>query len=316
MTRFMALLIIALSLVHPQAPAISLRLFQSLISSIAPPLLYFPRPPQVASETLNLLGWVQQSNPEAQAAFERLVSYAAVRHFLKAICPNLDHWHFLWHMLVHYNTYTGAQTLQEPHLLRLCVALQVPIDGDEAVEDQLHTARCLEALEALLGSSLHNITTACNAEVTEVCLCPPPPPLGNRWLPLHTTCHTPHGAAGGIVPPLPRGRASWETNPRLTVFLSGKGAIDLVAAVVCRPAPRRRGLCRHNPPPKLRARPPPLLDPVWPVIPEADACWCPSHGGAAGPGPCMRHPPAPPPPPPRVLRDSGLGMAPTAPPFF
>ena len=29
------------------------------------------------------------------------------------------------------------------------------------------------------------------------------------------------------------------------------------------------------------------------------------HGGAAGPGPCMRHPPAP--PPPRVLRDSGLG---------
>ena len=30
-------------------------------------------------------------------------------------------------------------------------------------------------------------------------------------------------------------------------------------------------------------------------------------GGAAGPGPCMRHPPAP--PPPRVLRDSGGGAA-------
>ena len=31
-------------------------------------------------------------------------------------------------------------------------------------------------------------------------------------------------------------------------------------------------------------------------------------GGAAGPGPCMRHPPAPPqPPPPRVLNNSGAG---------
>ena len=29
-------------------------------------------------------------------------------------------------------------------------------------------------------------------------------------------------------------------------------------------------------------------------------------GGAAGPGRCMRHPPAPP-PPPRVLKDSGAG---------
>ena len=33
------------------------------------------------------------------------------------------------------------------------------------------------------------------------------------------------------------------------------------------------------------------------------------HGGAAGPGPCMRHPPAPPPPPPPVLKDSGAGSA-------
>ena len=32
------------------------------------------------------------------------------------------------------------------------------------------------------------------------------------------------------------------------------------------------------------------------------------HGGAAGPGPCMRPPPAPP-PPPRVLKDSGAGSA-------
>ena len=30
-----------------------------------------------------------------------------------------------------------------------------------------------------------------------------------------------------------------------------------------------------------------------------------SHGGAAGPGPCMRHPP----PPLRVLKDSGAGSA-------
>ena len=34
---------------------------------------------------------------------------------------------------------------------------------------------------------------------------------------------------------------------------------------------------------------------------------CTSPGGAAGPGPCMRHPPAP--PPPRVLKDSGAGSA-------
>ena len=35
-----------------------------------------------------------------------------------------------------------------------------------------------------------------------------------------------------------------------------------------------------------------------------------SRGGAAGLGPCMRHPPAPPPPPPpRVLKDSGAGSA-------
>ena len=34
----------------------------------------------------------------------------------------------------------------------------------------------------------------------------------------------------------------------------------------------------------------------------------PPHGGAAGPGPCMRHPPAPL-PPPRVLKDSGAGSA-------
>ena len=39
-------------------------------------------------------------------------------------------------------------------------------------------------------------------------------------------------------------------------------------------------------------------------------------GGAAGPSPCMRHPPAPP-PPPQVLKDSGVGaMAPTAPNLF
>ena len=45
--------------------------------------------------------------------------------------------------------------------------------------------------------------------------------------------------------------------------------------------------------------------------------YSPGTGGAAGPGPCMRHPPAPPPPPPRILRDSGVGaMAPTAPKFF
>ena len=31
------------------------------------------------------------------------------------------------------------------------------------------------------------------------------------------------------------------------------------------------------------------------------------HGGAAGPGPCMRPPPAP--SPPRVLKDSGAGSA-------
>ena len=30
------------------------------------------------------------------------------------------------------------------------------------------------------------------------------------------------------------------------------------------------------------------------------------HGGAAGPGPCMRQPP---PPPSRVLKDSGAGSA-------
>ena len=39
-------------------------------------------------------------------------------------------------------------------------------------------------------------------------------------------------------------------------------------------------------------------------------------GGVAGPGPCMRHPPAAP-TPPQILRDSGVGaMAPTAPKFF
>ena len=41
--------------------------------------------------------------------------------------------------------------------------------------------------------------------------------------------------------------------------------------------------------------------------------WWSAPRGAAGPGPCTRHPPAPP-PPPRVLKDSGAGvMAPTAP---
>ena len=46
---------------------------------------------------------------------------------------------------------------------------------------------------------------------------------------------------------------------------------------------------------------------------QAEDYYRPTHGGAAGPGPCMRHPPAPPPPlpppPPRVLKDSGAGAA-------
>ena len=41
----------------------------------------------------------------------------------------------------------------------------------------------------------------------------------------------------------------------------------------------------------------------------------PRPGGAAGPGPCMRHPPAPP-PPPGFERSWAGDMAPTAPPFF
>ena len=45
------------------------------------------------------------------------------------------------------------------------------------------------------------------------------------------------------------------------------------------------------------------------ALPKAEELHHFTHGGAAGPGPCMRPPPAPPPPPPRVLKDSGAGSA-------
>ena len=52
-----------------------------------------------------------------------------------------------------------------------------------------------------------------------------------------------------------------------------------------------------------------VLAPLWSLCSSA------RPGGAAGPRPCMRHPPAP--PPPRVLKHSSVGaVAPTAPNFL
>ena len=60
--------------------------------------------------------------------------------------------------------------------------------------------------------------------------------------------------------------------------------------------------CAHAEDPLLKNEPLTLFTST-----PMNICKARSHGGVAGPGPCMRPPPARPPPPPRVLRDSGLG---------